>query len=58
MKLDRRPIGHFTHPHIKIFSFARLEEEQIVAVVQLGELVELVELRLGVELGFFLAVRK
>lgn len=42
--LDRRPVGSFAHPDVKIFPFAGLEEKHIVAIVEVCELVKLVEL--------------
>lgn len=35
MHLDRRAVGRFAHPEIQILALARLEEEYIVAVVEL-----------------------
>ena len=37
-------------------TFARFEEEDVVAIVQVGEFVELRQLRFGVELGVFATV--
>lgn len=51
MHLHRGPVGHLARPHVQVLALARLEEEHVVAVVQLRELVELIQLRLGVELG-------
>lgn len=56
MHLDGRPIGRFAQPHVQVLALARLEEQHIVAVVELGKLIKLVELRLGVQLGFFATV--
>ena len=58
MHLDRRPIGRFAHPYVKVFAFTRLEEENVVAVVELGEFVELVKLSFRVEFCVFAAVRE
>jgi hypothetical protein len=58
IKLDRRPVRDLAEPHVQVLSFPRLEEEHVVAVVELGQLVELVQLGLGVELGVFAAVRE
>lgn len=57
MHLDCWAVGDLAHPYVEIFAFARLEEEDVVAVVQVGELAELVELGFGVELGVLFAVR-
>jgi hypothetical protein len=57
MHLDRRAVRRFAHPCIQILAFSGLEEEDVVAVVEFSELVQLVELRLGVELRLFSAVR-
>ena len=56
--LDRRPVGRFAHPYVKVLALARLEEENVVAVVELGKFVELVELSFRVEFCVFAAVRK
>lgn len=56
--LHRRSIGRFAHPNIKILAFSGLEKEHVVAVVQIGKLVELIELRLGIQLRIFAAVGK
>lgn len=56
MHLDCRPIRRFAHPYIKVFALARFEEENIVAVVELREFVELVEFSFRVEFGVFAAV--
>ena len=48
MHLDSGPIGCLAHPYVKILALSRLKEKHIVAVVELSELIELVELRLGV----------
>jgi len=46
-------IRRFAHPQIKIFSLPSLKEEYIIAVVEFGELVQLVEFGFGVEFGVF-----
>ena len=53
---DRRAVWGFGQPNVEVFAFARLEEEDVVAVVEVGELVELVELGFCVEFGVFFAV--
>lgn len=58
MELDSRAVRDLAEPHVKILSLSRLKEEDVVAVVEFGQLVELVELRLGIELGILSAVRK
>lgn len=58
MELDCRSIGDFAEPDVEILALASLEKEDVVAVVQFGELVQLVEARLGVELGVLSAVRE
>jgi len=40
--LDCWSVGCLAHPQIEVLALARLEEENIVAVVQLGKLVQLV----------------
>lgn len=56
--LDSRSVRRLAHPQVEILSLARLEEEDIVAVVQFGELVQLVEFGLGIELDIFAGVWK
>jgi hypothetical protein len=46
--LDRRSIGRLAHPKIEILSFSSLEEKYVVAVVEFGEFIQLVELRFRV----------
>jgi hypothetical protein len=58
MHLDRRSIWGFAHPRIQVLALASLEEEHIVAVIEFGELVELVQFCLGVQLCFLTAMRK
>lgn len=58
MQLDARSIRGFAHPHVKILPFPRLEEEDVVAVVQIRNLVQVVKLRLRVQLSIFTAVGK
>lgn len=58
VELDGRSVGDLAQPHVKILSFPSLEEKNIVAVVDFGQLVELVQLSLGIELGVFSAVRE
>lgn len=57
MHLDGGPVGRLAQPYIEIFGFARFEKEHIVAIVEVGQLIQLVELGLGVELCIFAAVR-
>ena len=56
MHLDRGAVGRFREPEVEVFAFARFEEEDVVAVVEVGEFVELGQLRFGVEFGVFAAV--
>ena len=58
MHLHGRSIRCFAHPQVKILSFSRLEEEYIVAIVQLREFVQLVEFGFRVEFCIFAAVRE
>lgn len=51
--LDGRTIGHLARPQVQVLTLPRLEKEDIVAVVQLRQLVELVKLGFRVELGVF-----
>ena len=58
MHLDGRPIRGFTHPYVEIFALSRLEEEHIIAIVEFGELIELIKFGLGVEFCIFPAMWK
>jgi hypothetical protein len=48
----------FGEPDVEILAFAGFEEEDVVAVVEVGEFVELVQLGFRVELGVFAGVRE
>lgn len=48
VQLDAWPVRGFAHPHVKILPFSRLEEENVVAVVEVCNLVQVIELRLRV----------
>jgi hypothetical protein len=56
--LDGRSVWRLAHPCVQIFAFPCLKEEHIVAIVEFGKLVELVQFCLGVEFCFFAAVWK
>ena len=56
MHLHGRAVGRFADPYVEVFALARFEEEDVVAVVELGEFVEPVELGFGVELRIFAAM--
>ena len=56
--LDRRPIGRFAHPDIKIFAFSGFEKQHIIAVVQFSQLVQLIQLGFGVEFCIFATMRE
>lgn len=58
MHFHGRSIGRFTHPEVQVPFFPSLKEESIIAVVEFGKLVKLVEFGFRVELGVFAAVRK
>lgn len=51
--LDCRAVGHLARPEVQVLALSRLKKEDVVAVVQLRQLVELVQLRFRVELGIF-----
>jgi hypothetical protein len=46
--LDGGSVWCFAHPGVQILAFSCFEEKNIVAVVQLSELVELIQLGLSV----------
>ena len=54
--LERGPVGRFGEPDVEVFALARLEVHDVVAVVEVGELVELLQLGFGVEFGVFAGV--
>jgi hypothetical protein len=56
--LDGGAVGRLGEPEVEILALAGLEEHDVVAVVEVGELVELRELGLGVEFGIFARVGK
>lgn len=56
MEFDGRSVRNLAEPDVEILALSCLEEQNVVAVVQLGEFVEFVKLRLGVELGILPAV--
>lgn len=58
MHLHGRAIGRFADPYVEVFALSRFEEEDVIAVVELGKFIQLVELGLGVQLCIFAAVRK
>ena len=51
-------VGRFAHPYVEILPLSRFEEQDIVAIVEFGEFVELIELCLGIELCIFTTVRQ
>ena len=57
MHLDRWSVRRLRKPYVEVFAFARFEEHDVVAVVEVGELIELGQLGFGVEFGIFAAVR-
>ena len=40
--LDRWPIRRLAHPNVQVFTFPRFEEHDIIAIIELSELVQLV----------------
>nr|POE65232.1 hypothetical protein CFP56_34899 [Quercus suber] len=58
VQLDGGAVGRLGEPDVEVLALAGLEEHDVVAVVEVGELVELRELGLGVELGILAAVRQ
>lgn len=55
---DCRAIWRFAHPNIKIFAFSSFEKEYIIAIIQLGKFIQLIQLGFGVEFCIFAAVRE
>ena len=58
VKFHSRSIGRFAHPYVEVFPLSCFEEQDIVAIVEFGELIELIELCLGIELCIFTTVRQ
>ena len=58
VELDCWPVRRFAHPYVEVFALSSFEEEDIVAIVEFGEFIELVELGLCIYLAFFPAVRE
>jgi hypothetical protein len=56
VQFDRRAIGRFGEPKVQVLGFAGLEEEDVVAIVEVCEFVEVGEVGFGVEFGIFAAV--
>lgn len=42
MQLDGWAIGCFAHPYVEIFAFAGFEEENVIAIVEFGQFVEMI----------------
>lgn len=42
MHLDSWAIGSFAHPYVEILAFTCFEEENVIAIIEFGQLVELV----------------
>jgi hypothetical protein len=53
-----RPVRRFREPEVEVLAFAGFEEGDVVAIVEVGELVEGGEVRFCVEFGVFAAVRE
>ena len=58
MHLDGRSVGRFAHPDVEIFALARFEEQDVVAIIKFGELIELVQFAFGVKFSILTAVRQ
>lgn len=57
MEFDGRTVWRLAHPDVEILCLTSFEEEDIVAVVQIGEFVQLVKFGLCVEFCVFATVR-
>jgi hypothetical protein len=51
-----RAVGRFGEPQVQVLAFAGFEEEDVVAVVEVGEFVQLGQLGFCIEFGVFAAV--
>lgn len=56
--LDSWAVGGFAHPYVEVLAFAGFEEENIIAVVEFGQFVELVQFRFRIEFRFLATVGK
>ena len=56
MHLDRGTVGRLGHPAVEILTLTGFKKEDVVAIVEFCQFIELVELSLGVEFGLFPAV--
>ena len=58
VKFHGGSIGWFGYPEVQVLVLSALEKEHVVTVVELGHLVQLVQVLLGVELGLFSGMGK
>ena len=58
MQFDGGTVGWLAYPDVQVFALTRFEKEHIIAVVEISELVQLVELCFRVKLGVLAAVRE
>lgn len=58
MHLDGGAIRGLTHPDVEIFSFTSFEKEDVIAIVEFGQLVQLVEFGLCVQLCILATMRE
>lgn len=58
VELGGGTVGSLGHPHVQIHMLSGLKVQNVVAVVHLSNLVELVQLGLGVELGLLSTMGK
>ena len=56
MHFDGGTIGRFAHPYVKVFSLPRFEKEYVVAIVEFGKLIKLIEFGFCIEFGIFSTV--
>ena len=58
MHLYRRSIGRLAHPYVEIFPFPCFEKEDVIAIVELSQFIQLVELCFCIELCIFATMGK
>lgn len=57
VELDTRAVGGACQPDVQVLALPGLKEHDAVAIVELGNLVQKVQMRLCIELGIFARVR-
>ena len=56
MHLHCRTVWRLAHPQVEVFPLSRLEEENVVTVIEVGKFIQLVELCFRIQFGVFAAM--